>query len=104
MPLGMSGGAGHSRVCQMPSWAPQVVYDFNIKPIVPALPDIALAPSHASFPATGPRATPPLLKTYELPRPLRRGANALVSSDVTGNLCGAVNKSPDLATACMTLR
>ena len=52
---GCLGEPGTPRFAKYPLRHRQVSYDFNISPIVPALPDLALASSYASFPVGGHR-------------------------------------------------
>ena len=46
---------GTPRLVKCPLRHPKVSLNFNISPMVSALPDLALAPSYASPPVTGPR-------------------------------------------------
>ena len=43
------GEPGTPGLANYPLWHAQVLRDFNITPMVPALPDLALAPSYATF-------------------------------------------------------
>ena len=68
---GVPGGTGYPhRLAKYPLWHPQIFKDFNISPIVPALPDFALAPSYVSLPVVDPPhaqisvATPLVLGRY----------------------------------------
>ena len=47
---------GNPRLADYSVRHPQVWYDFNMSAMVPALPDLALAPSFASLPVVGPSA------------------------------------------------
>ena len=53
---GSAWGAGHPRLAKYPLRHPQVSLIFNISSVVPAVSELALAPSCVSFPVAGPRA------------------------------------------------
>ena len=53
-PQGCLGEKGTPRLAKNPLWHPQVLQDFSISFMVPALPDFAIAPWYASFPVAGP--------------------------------------------------